>query len=167
MHILASSTPALTNTASPSCRERHADPGMQALLGITPVILGLHRYQTKDLLIREARRRGKPEYHVQPVRAVEDYSPEVHNQRAEYSGVMAELYKLGLKPALLYPAGSSSHCLVEPENGSVPWTRCTSTSRGTAGLWNRQNETVQQLTTVCGPTILQVHCHVSLCGLLI
>lgn len=69
-----------------------------------PVILRLHRYQTKDLLIREARRRGKLEYHGQPVRVVEDYSPKVHNQRAEYSGVMAELYKLGLKPALLYPA---------------------------------------------------------------
>lgn len=36
MHILASSTPALPNTASPSCREGHADPGMQAILSITP-----------------------------------------------------------------------------------------------------------------------------------
>lgn len=69
-----------------------------------PVILRLHRYQTKDLLIREARRRGKLDYHGQPVRVVEDYSPEDQSQRAEYSGAMTELYKLGLKPALLYPA---------------------------------------------------------------
>lgn len=69
-----------------------------------PVILRLHRYQTKDLIIREARRRGRLEYHGQPVRIVEDYSPEVLSQRATYGGVMAELYKLGLKPALLYPA---------------------------------------------------------------
>lgn len=69
-----------------------------------PVIIRLRRYQTKDLLIREARQRGKLEYHGQPVRVVEDYSPEILNQRAEYKDVMAELYKLGLKPALLYPA---------------------------------------------------------------
>lgn len=37
-------------------------------------------------------------------RVVEDYSPKVLNQRAEYRDIMAELYKLGLKPALIYPA---------------------------------------------------------------
>lgn len=76
------------------------DPGQRP----RPVILRLHRYQTKDLLIREARRRGKLEYQGQPIRIVEDYSPEVQKQRAEYSGVMSELYKSGFKPALLYPA---------------------------------------------------------------
>ncbi|KAI3372194.1 hypothetical protein L3Q82_007052 [Scortum barcoo] len=85
-----------------------------------PVILRLHQYQTKDLLIREARQRGKLEYHSQPVRVVEDYSPEVLSQRAEHSGVMAELYELDLKPALLYP---KRHCPVEPESESTPWTR--------------------------------------------
>lgn len=75
-------------------------PGQRPL----PVILRLHWYQSKNFLIREARRRGKLEYHGQPIQVVEDYSPEVLSQRAEYSGVMTELYKLGLKPALLYPA---------------------------------------------------------------
>ena len=69
-----------------------------------PVILRLHRYQTKYLLIRESRRRGKLEFRGKPIQIVEDYSPEVQSQRAEYRDVMAELYRLGLKLALLYPA---------------------------------------------------------------
>lgn len=71
-----------------------------------PVILHLHQYQTKDNLSREARHRGKLEFRGQPIRIVEDYSPEVISQRAEYKDIMAELYKLGLKPALIYPAPS-------------------------------------------------------------
>lgn len=55
----------------------------------------------KDLLSR-----GKLEFRGQPIRIVEDYSPEVISQRTEYKDVMAELYKLGLKPALIYPAPS-------------------------------------------------------------
>lgn len=82
-----------------------------------PVIIRLHRYQVKDLLIREARRRGKLEYHGQPVRVVEDYSPEILSQRAEYSGVMTELYKLGMKPALLYPA----RLRLTPPGGARKW----------------------------------------------
>lgn len=69
-----------------------------------PVILRLHRYQTKELLIREARRRGKLEFQGHSIRILEDYSPEVLNRRAEYKDVMATLYKRGLKPALLFPA---------------------------------------------------------------
>lgn len=69
-----------------------------------PVILRLHRNQTKELIIREARQRGKLEFRGKPIRVVEDYSPEVANQRAEYRAVMTELYNRGLKSALLYPA---------------------------------------------------------------
>uniref|UniRef100_A0A3B3I1G2 L1 transposable element RRM domain-containing protein n=1 Tax=Oryzias latipes TaxID=8090 RepID=A0A3B3I1G2_ORYLA len=71
---------------------------------LRPVILRLHRFQTKELLIREARRRGRFFYKGQHVRIVEDYSAEVASQRARYRDVMAGLYKQGLKPALLYPA---------------------------------------------------------------
>lgn len=35
---------------------------------------------------------------------VEDYSPEVLSQRAEYQEAMTTLYKLGMRPALLFPA---------------------------------------------------------------
>ena len=69
-----------------------------------PVILRLHRYQVKDLLVREARRRGRLEYRGQQVRIEEDYAPEVLSQRAEYRDVMTELYNRGLRPSLLYPA---------------------------------------------------------------
>lgn len=50
------------------------------------------------------RRKGKLEFRSHQIRIVEDYSPEVGNLRAEYRDVMTELYRLGLKPALLYPA---------------------------------------------------------------
>ncbi|CAI5638889.1 unnamed protein product [Oreochromis niloticus] len=69
-----------------------------------PVIIRLHRYQIKDLIIREARRRGKFDYRGVPIRIVEDYSPEVLNQRAQYKDIMSELYGRGLRPALLFPA---------------------------------------------------------------
>ncbi|KAI9546157.1 hypothetical protein NQZ68_029392 [Dissostichus eleginoides] len=44
------------------------------------------------------------EYCARQIRVLEDYSPEVMSQRVEYKDTMAELYKLGLKPALLFPA---------------------------------------------------------------
>uniref|UniRef100_A0A087XXS5 L1 transposable element RRM domain-containing protein n=1 Tax=Poecilia formosa TaxID=48698 RepID=A0A087XXS5_POEFO len=69
-----------------------------------PVILCLHRYLTKDLIIQEARKRGKLDYKGVSLRIVEDYSPDVLAQRAEYKDIMVELYKWGLKPALLFPA---------------------------------------------------------------
>lgn len=75
-------------------------PGQRA----RPVLLRMHRYRTKELLIREARRRGKLSYHGQEIRIVEDYSAEVMGQRVQYRDVMAGLYKLGFRPALLYPA---------------------------------------------------------------
>ena len=70
-----------------------------------PVIIRLHRYRIKDLIIREARkRRGKLQYEGAPVQIFEDYAPEVVEERAKYRAVMAELYNLALKPALLFPA---------------------------------------------------------------
>lgn len=70
-----------------------------------PVIVCLHRHQTKELIIREARkRRNDLKYRDSPVRIYEDFCPEVLVQRAAYRDVMAKLYNLGLRPALLYPA---------------------------------------------------------------
>lgn len=81
------------------------------------VLLCLHRYQTKELIIREARRRGNFDFHGQRIRVVEDYSVEVINQRAPYKDAMAELYKRGFKPALLYPA----RLRVTLPNGTKKW----------------------------------------------
>lgn len=70
-----------------------------------PVIACFHRHQIKELVVREARkRRNDLRYHDTPVRIYEDYCPDVLEQRAVYRNVMAKLYNLGLRPALLYPA---------------------------------------------------------------
>lgn len=39
-----------------------------------------------------------------PVAIYEDYAPEVLEQHSKYREVLSELYNLGLKPALLFPA---------------------------------------------------------------
>lgn len=64
-----------------------------------------HRYQLKEKVIRKARkRRGELQYQGRSIAIYEDYSPEVMEQRAQFREVMAEMYKQGFKPALLYPA---------------------------------------------------------------
>lgn len=90
-----------------------------------PVILRLHRYQIKDLLIREARRRGKLDYRGQQIRIVEDYCPEVLSQRAEYREVMTELYNRGLKPSLLFPA----RLRITLSSGERKWLRSADEAR--------------------------------------
>lgn len=87
-----------------------------------PVIIRLHRFQIKDLLIREARRRGDLSYKQHKIRFYEDYSPDVLRRRAEYKISMAELYKRGYKPALLYP---SKLCVTLP-NGEKMWIQSAS-----------------------------------------
>lgn len=69
-----------------------------------PVIIRLHRFQVKDQIIREARRRGNLSFKEHNIRIYEDYTAEVLKQRAEYKEAMAELYKRGYKPSLLFPA---------------------------------------------------------------
>ncbi|KAE8295645.1 hypothetical protein D5F01_LYC06580 [Larimichthys crocea] len=91
----------------PECDRAHRTltekpkPGQRA----RPVIIRLHRYQVKERIIREARaRRGKLQYRGSPISIYEDYAPEVVAQRQKYREVMSELYNLGFKPALLFPA---------------------------------------------------------------
>ena len=47
---------------------------------------------------------GKLLYRGSPIALYEDYTLEVMEQHGRYREVMAELYSLGLKPALLFPA---------------------------------------------------------------
>lgn len=69
------------------------------------VIVCFHRYQIKEAVICEARkRRGSLQFCGNPIAIYDDYSPEVLEQHAQYRGVMAELYNLGFKPSLLFPA---------------------------------------------------------------
>ncbi|KAK5608600.1 hypothetical protein CRENBAI_023234 [Crenichthys baileyi] len=50
------------------------------------------------------RRRGRLDYQGRvPSHSGEEYSPDVLARRAGYKATMAELYRQGLKPALLFP----------------------------------------------------------------
>lgn len=69
-----------------------------------PIIIRFHRFQIKELVMREARKRGTVEYRGHKLRLYEDYSADVLKKRAEYRDVMAKLYKKGLRPSLLFPA---------------------------------------------------------------
>nr|XP_021325841.1 uncharacterized protein LOC550357 isoform X3 [Danio rerio] len=69
-----------------------------------PVVLRFHRYQVKDLVVRESRKKGILTFRNHKIRIFEDYSPDVLKLRSEFKDAMAELYKRGLRPALLFPA---------------------------------------------------------------
>ena len=70
-----------------------------------PVVMCFHRFQTRELVVREARKlRGKLKYRNTPIHIFEDYCPEILEQRSAYRDIMKELYNLGFKPALHYPA---------------------------------------------------------------
>lgn len=69
------------------------------------VIICFHKFQTKDMVIRAARKkRDDLKYDGKSVYLYDDYCPEVMDQRAEYKEVMRQLFTLKLKPSLLYPA---------------------------------------------------------------
>lgn len=69
------------------------------------VIVCFHRLQVKELVMREARkRRNSLEYKGHKIRLYEDYTAEVLKHRGEYKDQMAELYKMDLRPSLLFPA---------------------------------------------------------------
>ncbi|KAF3847098.1 hypothetical protein F7725_020126 [Dissostichus mawsoni] len=70
--------------------------------------------QRPRLVIIRVHRRGKLQYQGTPIAIDEDYALEVMEQRYKYREVMAELYNLGLKPALLFPARLS---IVSKEGG--------------------------------------------------
>ncbi|KAK7117362.1 hypothetical protein R3I94_013542 [Phoxinus phoxinus] len=79
-----------------------------------PVIIRFLKFQERELVVREARRlRGKLNYRGSQIHIFEDYSPEVAEQRSEYRAVMKQLYDLGLKPTLLFPA----RLFIRPETG--------------------------------------------------
>ncbi|XP_057697484.1 cytochrome P450 2J4-like isoform X2 [Corythoichthys intestinalis] len=116
------------NNTPPECDRAHRtfsakpQPGQRP----RPVIIRLHKYQVKDKIIREARaKRGELMFQSYPIAVYEDYPPDIVEQRKEYSEVMSRLYKLGLKPTLLYPA----RLFIKPKEGGValsngyPWKK--------------------------------------------
>lgn len=64
--------------------------------------------------------RGKLVYDSHPIHIMEDYTPEVVEQRAQYHDVMKMLYGLGLKPLFQYPA----KFFIVAEDRSQPLSLC-------------------------------------------
>lgn len=87
-----------------------------------PVIIRFHRFQVKEQVIREARKRTDLEYNGHRLRFYDDYTADVLKQRAEYKDVMAELYKRGLRPSLLFPA----KLRITLQNGEKKWVSSVS-----------------------------------------
>ncbi|KAJ4919196.1 hypothetical protein JOQ06_000145, partial [Pogonophryne albipinna] len=78
------------------------------------VIIRFHNFQTKERVIREARKMTADlRYEGKPIAFYEYYILEVVMQRALYREVMTQLYKLGLRPALQYLA----KLMITAENG--------------------------------------------------
>uniref|UniRef100_A0A8C7XBI8 Transposase element L1Md-A101/L1Md-A102/L1Md-A2 n=1 Tax=Oryzias sinensis TaxID=183150 RepID=A0A8C7XBI8_9TELE len=90
----------------PEIDRAHRVPGAKPLRGAKPrpVILCLHRFQVKDLIIREARKRKDLSYKEHAIRLYDDYSPDVLKLRNEYRAAMPELYERGYRLSLLFPA---------------------------------------------------------------
>lgn len=98
------------------------------------VIMCFHSFQTKEKVIREARRRrGELRYEGKPVAFYDDYPADVLELRSEYREVMAQLYELGLKPSLLYPA----RLRITMENGNT--TRFSSVQEAKRYIADRRN----------------------------
>lgn len=70
-----------------------------------PVVLTFDSFYTKDLLIKESRKRKSDlQYNGHRIRLVQDYSPGVFAQRAEFKDVLKLAYDRNLKPSLRDPA---------------------------------------------------------------
>uniref|UniRef100_A0A674A137 L1 transposable element RRM domain-containing protein n=1 Tax=Salmo trutta TaxID=8032 RepID=A0A674A137_SALTR len=82
-----------------------------------PIIISCHSFKTKDLILREARMRGNLLHKGHPFHVYEDYAPDVAKHRAGYRDVMTKLYKLHLRPALLFPA----RLRITPPSGEKIW----------------------------------------------
>ncbi|KAG7455605.1 hypothetical protein JOB18_017492 [Solea senegalensis] len=107
---------------------------------LRPVILRLHRYQIKDLLVREAHRRGKLAYRGQQIRVVEDYSPDVQSKASmpstEQSWQISTTEGSNHLSSILH--GSASHFQAETRSGSARLMRHGNTSMTCLHLFHRK-----------------------------
>ncbi|XP_038853256.1 cytokine receptor-like factor 1 [Salvelinus namaycush] len=87
------------------------------LEGRSRLIICCHSFKTKDLILREARMRGNLLHKGHPFRVYDDYAPDVAKHRGGYRDVMTKLYKLHLRPALLFPA----RLRITPPSGEKIW----------------------------------------------
>ncbi|KAI4803380.1 hypothetical protein KUCAC02_006929 [Chaenocephalus aceratus] len=106
-------------SSPPELDRAHRSLAPKPAAGDKPRPVRLHRFEVNDLLIREARRCCELFYKEHKIRLYEDYSSDVLKERAEYKSSMAELYKRGYRPALLYPA----KLRITLPNGEKTWIR--------------------------------------------
>lgn len=101
-----------------------------------PVVICFHSFQTRELVVREARKlRGKLKYKDVSIHIVEDYAPEVLEQRIPYRGIMKRLYEMGLKPSLRYPA----RLFIVLDGGIRKFLPSVKEATDFAASWNPQN----------------------------
>ncbi|RXN17961.1 putative transposase element L1Md-A101/L1Md-A102/L1Md-A2 [Labeo rohita] len=68
------------------------------------MVVRLHKYQTKELILKLSRERGQLEFNGTVVRIFPDMSAEVMRRRAEYKDVKTSLRNAGITYGMLYPA---------------------------------------------------------------
>ncbi|KAG7261962.1 hypothetical protein CRUP_038180 [Coryphaenoides rupestris] len=68
------------------------------------MLVRLHYYQTKELILRTSRERGQLSYKGRKIHIFPDYSAALARRRAEFRDVKAQLHQAGVKFGLVHPA---------------------------------------------------------------
>ncbi|KAJ3588227.1 hypothetical protein NHX12_011821 [Muraenolepis orangiensis] len=96
----------------PECDRAHRSLTEKPKLGQRPrpIIIRLHRYQQKEMIICEARaKRGRLQYHGTPIAIYEDYAPEVMEQRYAYRVLCRSSMSWGSGQLCCFPQGFQSN----------------------------------------------------------
>lgn len=103
----------------PELDRAHRSFGQRSQLSSKPrtVILCFNKFQVKDTILRESRRRGMLRFNDQNIRIVEDYPAEIMKERSAFKDVMAQLYQKKFRPSLRYPA----RLRITLHDGTVKW----------------------------------------------
>ena len=103
----------------------HRTSAAKPLPGKPPraMLVRLHYYQTKELILRASRERGQLSYKGKRIHIFPDYSATLARRRAEFKDVKAQLYQAGVKFGLIHPAKlritfqGSAHTFDTPDAG--------------------------------------------------
>ena len=91
---------------TPVIDSAHRTSAAKPLPGEPPraMLVRLHYYQTKELILRTSRERGQLSYKGKRIHIFPDYSATLARRRAEFKDVKAQLYQAGVKFGLIHPA---------------------------------------------------------------
>ncbi|KAJ8416268.1 hypothetical protein AAFF_G00382900 [Aldrovandia affinis] len=68
------------------------------------MLVRLHYYQTREMILRASRERGQLSYKGKKIHIFPDYSAALARRRVEFKDVKAQLHQAGVKFGLVYPA---------------------------------------------------------------